>query len=387
MGWLGRIFGSRRRREDRLAVEARLRGVLEDDGPAAAWTGIAAALEADPEHDALFHLAAEVLRRGGDARTAELFDRAADAPHDPQRLFELGSTLLGEEQPEVAATLLERALRFVPFDAVVRSELALARARSGRPDKVLEALALHPCLADDAGALFEFGWASLLTGDLDAAEGALGELHGAPSLRRKLAQAIERARIGMAADPPDARDYYFVEHGGLVIDAGGPSAGRFPSLSIDRAWMDAWLGALGWLLRAQVPKPRHVIAIDDAHAALAEAVARACDGVVRRPERGGLPRGIVPVRDGDVLAAVDPSDELLVVAATLDPWRTAPRAPDVVGALARDATWTPDTLAAADGAGPPDASLRSFVEPRRHLLPPNGKRVVSAYVPDAPLPR
>ena len=30
----------------------------------------------------------------------------------------------------------------------------LAHARSGHPDKVLATLALHPCLADDPGALF-----------------------------------------------------------------------------------------------------------------------------------------------------------------------------------------------------------------------------------------
>ncbi|HJL16386.1 MAG TPA: hypothetical protein RMH99_12060, partial [Sandaracinaceae bacterium LLY-WYZ-13_1] len=261
MGWLGRIFGSGRRREARRRTELRLRARLEDAGAEATWPAVADALTADPEHDALLHVAAHVLRLGGEAPTAELFDRAADAPHDPQRLFELGSRLLSEEQPEVAAALLERALAFVPFDAVVRSELALAQARSGRPDKVLEALALHPCLGDDPGALFEFGWASLLTGDLEAAEGALGELHGAPALRRKLALALERARIGAAAEPPDARDFYFLEHGGLLLDADGPRRGRY------EAWPAArWplvLADLGWYLKARVPRPRHVIALDE----------------------------------------------------------------------------------------------------------------------------
>ena len=179
-----------------------MRGLLEREGARAAWSVLEAGLRSDPDPLELFHLAGHVLRLGGEHETAELFDRAADAPHDPQRLFELGSELLREEQPEAAAAMLERALAFAPFDAVVWSDLALAQARAGRPRAVMETLALHPCLAEDPGALFQFAWAALLAGDLEAAEGALAELHQAPALRTLLEHAVARARIGAASDPP-----------------------------------------------------------------------------------------------------------------------------------------------------------------------------------------
>lgn len=384
MGWLGNIFGSRKRREQRAEVLARLTDLYEGGGAERAWEPIVEALRADPEDEQLFHLAGQVLRSAGEPVTAELFDRAADAPHDPQRLFELGSELLTREQPEVAAVLLERALAFVPFDAVVRSELALAQARAGRPDMVIATLALHPCLGDDPGALFEFGWASLLTGDLEAAAGALGELHGAPSLRRKLQHALARAEHG---EMEDARDYYFVEHAGVVLDAGGPLGGRYRTLEVDAARVAQWLADLGWLLEATVQRPRHVVAVSEARWALADAVARACGGAVLPTGATPPSRAIVPLLDAAEVESLDDGlpDDAVIVALTLEHGRSLSRAPAIVGAFARDARYG---AALFDGPkATPSAELRAWFEARRALLPPRGPRVRAAWVPDAPLPR
>lgn len=387
MGWLERIFGNKRR-EARRALEAQVRAILEADGPSVAWRALAGALAREREPVELFHLAAHVLRIGNEPQLAELFDRAADAPHDPQRLFELGSELLVAEEGEAAAAILERALAFAPFDAVVRSELALAQARSGRPDRVVATLALHPCLGDDPGALFQFGWASLLTGDLEAAEGALAELRAAPPLRAMLESAIERARLGMASDPPDARDWLFVEHGALLLDAGGELGGRYDALDLDAERAGAMISELAWLLPELVPGPRRVVAIDEEHGALAESVARACGGSVIAPSgKGRLPAAIVPLWRADGVSALSREDldasEMVFVALTMDFARTLPRTPDIVGALARRVV-VHGSIGAANGEG--DRAFREYVRVRGAWLPPHAVRVRTAYVPDAPLP-
>lgn len=395
MGWLGSLLGLRRCSEERRRTEDAVRAALVERGPDSAWVLAAEALAEDPDHGALLRLAGQILRAADESETAELFDRAADAPHDPQRLFELGSALLSVEQPELASVLLERALRFEPFDAVVRSELALARARSGRPDLVLETLALHPCLGEDPGALFQFGWAALLTGDLDAARGALGELRGPLALRRKLALALERAELGAAKDPPDARDFYFVQHGGLLLDAGGPLRGRYESLGLDAAWTARVLQDLGWVLHRLMPSPRHVVSLDEDHLPLAEAVAMACEGRVLPAGRGRLPSGVLPLRSASSIreqldAISRQTDELMVFALTMD-WRhIVPRAPELVGAFIHGSGGTaplPIDVSGASRSLAVSDDVRDFVESRRAYLPPAGTRVRSAYLPDAPLPR
>lgn len=391
MGWLSNIFGSRKRREARRELEGRLRDRLERDGPEVVWPEIVEALRADAEDDALYRLAGHVLRLAGEARTGELFDRAADAPHDPQRLFELGSALLTAEEPEGAVAMLERAIAMSPFDAVVRSELALAHARSGEPDKVLATLALHPCLADDKGALFELAWASLLKGDLDTAERATRELHGARPLRHKLELAIDRAR----SSPPmrDARDFYFVEHGALLLDAEGPLGGRYAALAIDEDWLATAIGDAGAVLARLMPSPRRILAIDEEHVALAEALAAACDGEVGPAGRGRLPAAVVPLWSGELVeerldAESRRAPELWIFALTVDHRRSLARAPDFVGAFARAVSRDPSLLRAGLArTRAPSSTLLDFVESRRAYLPPRGERVRTAYVPDAPLPR
>lgn len=385
MGWLSAIFG-RGRRKKRLEVEGAIRAVLDAEGPDAAWGRTAAALRADPEADGLLHLAAHVLRVGNEPRTAELFDRAADAPHDPQRLFELGSELLSEEQPELSAVLLERALRFVPFDAVVRSELALAHARSGHPDRVLATLALHPCLADDAGALFEFGWASMLTGDLDAGFGALRELHGAPALRRKLKLALARARHTACRD---ARDFYFVEHGALLLDGKGPLGGRYAAIELDPPRLAQLLvDAVAVLEILEVERGGPVYVLDEAHRPLAAQLAGALGRDLQDvPAEGRLPAGILPLWDGALLEELGrrayEGPGTVVFAVRVDPAASLVHAPELVGLFAREVE-RQEPMGQLPVAEPSDA--RDYAEARRDLLFGHGPRVPSAYVPDAPLP-
>ncbi len=391
MAWLGSLFGGRKKREARERARAQIAEILEKKGPRAAWQALVQALEKDSEDVELLRLCARVLRMGEESATAELFDRAADAPHDPQRFFELGSMLLSSEQAPSAALMLERALAFVPFDAVVRSELALAYLRAGDPQRTVSTLALHPCLAEDEGALFSFGWASLLAGDLDAARGALHELHTAPALRTKLSSALARAEHGMFSEPPDVRDFFFVEYGGIVLDARGPLGGRYDALRVDAEWTSTALGSAAWVLRELSESPPRVIAIDEAHRPLASALARACGGTVidTAPKKGRSARTVLPLLHAeqvDTLAREALAGGPLIFALVQSFERSISRAPDLVGAFTRNASFEDDAFEDRLGAERDvDATLRTFVEARKKHLPADDAR--AAYVPDEPLPR
>jgi tetratricopeptide (TPR) repeat protein len=388
MKWPFGIFGARRRREKREAIEERVERELASGDHVAAWRTLSSAIEDDPEPIELFHLAARVLRAGRENETAELFDRAADAPHDAQRLFELGSQLLSSDQAGAAASILSRAIDLVPFDAVVRSELALAHARAGRPDRVVETLALHPCLAEDPGALFQFAWASLLSGDIASAQGALAELEGVPLLRKKLEGAVLRAQLELDRDPPAARDFYFIEHGGILIDDGGPLAGRYAELHLDRERVSHIVSSAGAIASELFGRDVRVVAIDEAHRALADAFASACGGEVIKKGAGRLPAAIIPVFSGDLIASIDresrDAEGTVIFALSLDFTRSAARAPDLVGAFVRNATRAQELFPIEERAI--DPGLRSFVTSRRAFLPPDA-RSAYAYVPDEPLPK
>jgi hypothetical protein len=141
-----------------------------------------------------------------------------------------------------------------------------------------------------------------------------------------------------------------------------------------------------------VPAPRHVIALDQEHRPLAEALADACMGTVLPPGQGRLPGGVVPLIEGRMIEerlgdASRRADNVWVFALTLDWSRSVKRAPEFVGAFARRVHVADGALEAPARAGAPSAELLQFVESRRAMLPPAGERIRTAYVPDAPLPR
>lgn len=388
---LGR--GGRARRERaRRAVGLGRAALVRDDTSLAFAIARDALLSVQDDAD-LLRLAGDAVQVR-DAAAGDLFARAADAPDDLQRVFELGSHLLSAERPQLACVFLERALTFAPFDAVIRSELAIAQARSGNPGEAVQTLALHPCLVDDPGALFEFGWASLLCGDLDAAQGARDGLAGRPSasdLSRKLEYALRRAAVAASSSPPDARDFLFLEHGSVLLSQAAEGGGRYGELTLDTERVGDVLAAGAAVVRALVPRPRRVLAVGDDATELADAVARAVDG-----ERAPLGPGRVPAGVLVAWRAVDlerlgsrldaPTGEVITFAVSLDWSRGVGRVPDLVGVLARDATVARDGLRVAVPTDAADPDLLRFIDERRQLIVPAGRRVASAYVPDAPLP-
>jgi hypothetical protein len=254
-------------------------------------------------------------------------------------------------------------------------------------------LALHPNLGDDPGALFELAWASLLTGDLATARGArdeLGAFRSVPRLLPTLDAALARAEIAHASSPPDARDYYFLEHGGLVLDDSGPERGRYGARALDRAAVAHLLGLAAWAIRELVVAPRRIFHASEAAAPFAHALARAVGGeAMALPESHGA-AGILVARAADELEPLSSTlrekrSQVFTLALALDPRKTVAPAPDFVGAFIRDPSFVlpfDEALALTVEA---DEALAAFVEVRRAHLPPRGRRDQSAYVPDAPL--
>jgi Flp pilus assembly protein TadD len=361
-----------------------------------------AALVHAPDDPRLLHAAADALLVLGRKRTAELSRLFADAPHDVPRALELGSQLLAEDSLDVADAVLGHALTLAPFDAVVRSERALAQALAGRHAEVVATLSPHPCLADDPGALFQYAWSSVLSGDLEAAAGAAEELARHPSaenLRRKLLVTLRRAELPPDGDPPDARDYLFLEHGSLLLELAPVPTARFGPLELDAAHAARLLSRAAVALRLLEARPPACIAIDETALPYAEALA-ALLGVpaLPLPDAGRVPDGVLVSRTATELAGV--TDRLgshggrVLTFAVAHPSRArTPCTPDLLGLFADRLRFSVDAevlaqLAkdASSRAEPFHARLSAFVDARRKLLPPHDlTRVPTAYLADAPL--
>jgi tetratricopeptide (TPR) repeat protein len=379
------------------AADATLRA-----GDAAAAFAIARhALLGVPADTQLLRLAGDCALRLGRVRTATLARRAADAPHDPQRFFELGSALLAEDDACLAEAALGHALALAPFDAVARSERALAQARQGKHREAVETLSLHPCLADDPGALFQFSWSSLLSGDREAAAGAAERLRtlrdDADELVLRLDDALARATVPPDADPPDARDLLYLQHGGLLLEPAPTADARYGALTVDAGRAASIVSRAAVALGLLGIEPPAVHAADEASAPYAEALAVLLGRPMPvLPEAGRVPDGVLVGRDALALVPLLPrlgaTRDGVVALAIAQRWRVrAPMAADLVGAFAADLRFEVDAQELLErarasrrhGGTPVHARLQSFVERRRAFLPPAGRRLRAAWVGDA----
>ncbi len=273
----------------------------------------------------------------------------------------------------------------------MRSKLALAQAHAGRPHEAVETLALHPCLADDTGALFEFAWCSLLTGDVDAATGARDALRRHADAARLLARldgALARAALPPGAEPPDARDYLFVEHAAVLLDCAPGGGGRHDTLDLDAAAAGrlvaraiAVLDALG----ASVPR---VMAAEPDAAPLAQAFGEVIGAPVEPLGPGGVPAGLlVSLRARDLVPLAEriptASRATRTFGLTLEWSRPVGFVPDLVGALARTVSWD-GQLAPSDA--PDVADVRAFAEARQTCSAPSARARPTSRTPPCRVP-
>lgn len=363
MSFWRRLFG---RRDE--ALEGARAALLQGKG-AEAW-GLALRARGP---DA-WRIASRAARTLGRIELATRLDRAADDPADTERLADLAGALARAGELEGAILVLEEALAQAPFDAVLRSEIAILLARAARPAESAAALALHPCLADDPGALFQFAWSSLLAGDVRAARDCLPELarhRAAASLTRTLERAL--ARAGAVPAPRDLRDWLFVEHGALLLDAGSPRLCAEPmEIARDSA------AEIAAVLRALGERPARVIAAGEPSLESARLLASALGAELVATPRAGIPAGLVVANDAralEPLAAHTAGAAAIRTLAWILPIEGGAPVPDLAGAIARRIE---------PGAAPiePASDLVGYASARAELWRARERR---AFVPDAPL--
>lgn len=201
-------------------------------------------------------------------------------------------------------------------------------------------------------------------------------------LTAKLGVALRRAAVAPASDPPNARDYLYLEHGAVLLDAAGPLGGRYDSRPLDPDDSRALVDALA----------RVIVALDLErstvwHTARAAPLAAVIGfGSARAIEDEPVSSGVVMAANADELAQLDiaaSGASVATFALVLDWTRPVGRVPDFVGLLAGSAPWQPP---ASSTTAVPDPALAEFVAARAEHLPPRGRRVATAYLPDAPLP-
>lgn len=187
--WAGLSKWFRARKAGRVARERDVERVERSllDAPAD-LDALRAAIRAYPTEPRVLRAASRAAGVAGRLQESELLARLADAPDDPTAVLDLGLHWSEARVVDLAVVILDLAVELNPLDAVARSALALCLAQSGAHARVVEVLALHPCLATDPGALFQFGWSALESGDHATARAALRQLDelGDAELRDRL---------------------------------------------------------------------------------------------------------------------------------------------------------------------------------------------------------
>ena len=355
-------------------------------------------LECDTTDSELFSISSQALHILGDKIGAERFLRAADAPHDVTALLELSSHLVAKNHPTVAVALLEQALAFAPFDEVVRGELGFAQLISGRAEEAMQTLALHSCLGSDPGVLFQFGWCAMLAGDLESAFGVQEELSEFPAARdlaSKLGAALSRTIVAAACDPPDARDYFFLEYASFLLHRNSEGAGRYLAAEITAQLVAEITTAFyaTWADGLLFPPPRFFF-VDDKSAAVANALAaRFKLEAERMPTEALSVRGVLVALDSSSFASMDSQ---LVHASPLlqrfvlvhDFSEPTPITPNFVGIFAKRYRVSEAAIDESSALRPTPRDAAEFAKARRKLFSEHVAKAKSrdAYLPDAPLP-
>jgi hypothetical protein len=396
MGFFSTLFGLKQRG---IEIEARANEAQEalDRGDAlGAFRRALAALEEEPRAERLLRVAGLAQNVRGDAAGAELFGRAASRPEDVGAWLELGMHLREQGEPRAAAAVLDVAVELDPFHAIVRSELALAYAHSGRPDDAMAALAVHPCLGSDPGVLFQFGWSSMLAGDLEAAEHALHLLEdgNAPvALSSRLRRSLERTVHPAASSPPDARDYYYLEYGGVVL-ARGEKGGTFGPLEVGAEFVSRASRALrGVLAEVTSASPTACFALTPGDTDVTRLVASELGlSAESLPEAGRVPKGVVVSAGahafGTIVRRLDGAiaGGAVLFALTLERDKPCAVAPNVVGAIAERSRVR---LEALDKTGLDVDAAARFAAERKDALGLSWRAMQGAYAytPDLPCVR
>lgn len=337
--------------------------------------------------DALLQTA-EVTRRLGAAEESTLFSRVAADPDESQALYDLGYLLVESGLPHAGRPYLERCAELQPGHPLVRYELSYARFMGGDYRGAMELI--DRLLVDDALAGPEKFAAGLLrvecllySGDRERARDAFEAIDVRDADRdgeqRLDAVALLLGRAAALGRPAaDARDWHFLEQGGIVLHTGEDHPEAWVPSVASPAYLARLLLTLVEILDELGRTPRSVRTIGQAIAPLSRVLARIVDADVAPLGEPGVEPTLLMAREPSEIAPhtaglrdMDGSEDLFVL--TLDPRRDHVIAPEIVGQFAADLRlpWEPE---GTEAGRPPADPIRSEREIERELTELRGHR-------------
>ena len=330
----------------------------------------------EPLHDEGLRAAARLASHLGSKEDADRFTAVAEEPTDPQALYDLGFTFVEQGLPGLAVRYLERCVEHEPDHPLVRYELGYALFQAGAFETALPHLARTA--ADGSLAGPEPFAASLLMvechlhlGDLDAARDAFEAIDAtgdaqADAQLDAIAATIARAARRFGTGRLDARDWYFIEQGGVTLRVDPELPGG--TLGVD--WIADLLRRLEAVVDALDVAPEVVSFVSPESKPIAAALAYRLGAQLIDAESFD-PHADEPT----LLVAKEPAefvpmltslrvhdDDLHLFAVTLDPRVDHPIAPDIVGLFSSGVRLPWESRLEIEGRSAEDVSVRQVDE-------------------------
>lgn len=325
---------------------------IENGDPRAGLRILFDLLRLAPLHQKGLETAARLSADLGSRQEAELFAALLADPEDPQNLYDMGFTFVEAGLPEVGMNYLQLCHERVPDDFLVRYELAYALFLAGRYAEalpLLEGLTVDPNHAGPeplaAGLLLVEAY--LYAGDAERARAsherlAAGDITGdAAAQLDALSLLLARADLFPDRETLGPREWYFIEHGGVILQVQRNPLGELHRARLDAPFLAGLMRRLLIQLLALDQKPEVIQSLSDQARPIADVLARRL-GVASEPfdaNRGGRSL-IVMLHPGEASAHLaelrDHEEGVELFALFSDPRREYPLAPEITGLWAAE---------------------------------------------------
>ncbi|KAK7225107.1 hypothetical protein V2G26_013110 [Clonostachys chloroleuca] len=304
--------------------------LLGDPNPRAAYPSLRAALgypasiSLSPElFQTALHILAEIVGRIASRDTTSIAARAASLPNDAVALFVLGMSMMGQEQYDIAATMLTRAVACDLDSSHYRAQAIAALERSGN---FIDALHYLEASSDEWKesllGIYQKAWFSVRTGDLSVAREVNDRLqegckHTQDAFYLSAAARINtvvcreaKVRHVCSLDEKDTRGWNYILNGGILLHLSpyGKEVmnGRYAYIQDTESLCNEAILKLHAVLRQQnIRIPKVFVLADAKSQILALALGRTlgCE-MIAWPDGGTDEPGLVPVYDLEELSDV-----------------------------------------------------------------------------------
>ena len=328
----------------------------------------------EPFHQEGLRAAARIAALLGSDEDSARFSAVADGPSDPQALYDVGFTFVEQGVPGLAVRYLQACVDLEPDHPLVRYELGYALFQAGAFETAIPHLVRSA--ADTSLAGPEPFAASLLLvechmhlGDLDTAREMFDTIDAtgdeqADAQMDAIAAMIGRAALRFGGQRLDARDWYFIEQGGVTLRVDPELPGG--TLGID--WIADLLRRFEAVADGLDVRPEVVSYVAPESRPVAAALAfrlgaTLVDAEMFEPhqDESALLIGKEPVEFAPLLTTLRVhDDDLHLFAVTLDPRIDHPIAPDVIGLFSSGVRYPWESRIEIEGRSKEDVDVRQI---------------------------